>query len=50
MTTIKLSGEYALQCPELKNKVPLGYVNKNICGCGITTSAIENDGDTILLN
>lgn len=31
------------------NKLPYGYIDKQICGCGATTIAIENNADTIIL-
>ncbi len=43
---IKLNVEYATQAI---NKIPLGYINKSVCGCGMTSVALENDINTILL-
>ena len=31
------------------DKLPFGYINKQICGCGATSIAIENKDDTIIL-
>lgn len=31
------------------NKLPYGYIDKQICGCGATTIAIENETDSIIL-
>jgi hypothetical protein len=30
------------------NKVPTGYIDKTICGCGLTSVALENNIDTII--
>lgn len=49
MRTLTLKAEYASQAPELNNRIPYGYVNKTICGCGMTTLAIENDRNSIIL-
>lgn len=46
MKTIKLDVEYATQA--LK-EIPVGYIDKTICGCGMTSVALENNLDTILL-
>jgi hypothetical protein len=39
--------EYATQIKELTH-VPYGYVNKTICGCGLTSVALENNRNTII--
>lgn len=31
------------------NKLPYGYIDKQICGCGATTIAIENETDSVIL-
>src|SRR5690606_19495910 len=41
----KYDAEYASQ---VMDKIPLGYINKSICGCGLTTVAIENSVPTII--
>lgn len=46
METIKLNVDYATL--EL-SEIPVGYINKSVCGCGMTSVAFENDIDTILL-
>jgi len=46
MNTIRLDVEYATQA--LK-EIPVGYIDKTICGCGMTSVALENNLDTILL-
>ena len=45
MKVLKFTKEYASQ--EL-NKIPAGYINKTVCGCGLTTIALENDVNTII--
>ena len=42
------SCEYASQAIELNNRIPYGYVDKTVCGCGLTTLALENNRDTII--
>jgi len=44
--TIKLNVEYATQA---LNEIPVGYINKSVCGCGMTSVVLENYDDTILL-
>jgi len=46
MNTIKLNVEYATQA---LNEIPAGYIDKTVCGCGMTSVALENNLDTILL-
>lgn len=48
MKTIELNydAEYA---SEVMDTIPAGYIDKTVCGCGLTTVAIENDEDTIIL-
>lgn len=46
--TYDLNVEYASQAVELNGRIPYGYVNKKICGCGLTSLAIENDRNTIV--
>lgn len=29
-------------------ELPLGFINKGVCGCGATTIALENDVDTVI--
>lgn len=45
MEIIKLNREYATQA--LK-EIPAGYIDKSVCGCGMTSVAFENDIDTII--
>lgn len=42
---ITYDAEYA---NEVMKEIPLGYINKSICGCGLTTVALENAVDTII--
>ena len=39
--------QYAGEDPKFK-KIPAGYINKTICGCGLTSVAIESDEDCII--
>lgn len=39
--------EFAGLDPQFK-EIPNGYVNKTVCGCGLTSVALENDLDTII--
>lgn len=43
--TLKFDAEYASQ---VLNSVPKGYVDKTICGCGLTTVALENYENIII--
>ena len=47
MKTIELNydAEYA---SEVMDTIPAGYINKTVCGCGLTTVAIENKEDSII--
>lgn len=38
---------YAGEDPNFKT-IPAGYINKTVCGCGLTSVAIESDEDTII--
>ena len=38
---------HAGEDPEFKN-VPAGYINKTLCGCGLTSVALEGDEDCII--
>lgn len=38
---------HANEDPNFKN-IPAGYINKTICGCGLTSVAIEGDEDCII--
>lgn len=47
--TIDLDVEFAGQAREqLNNKIPYGYVDKRVCGVGLSSLALENDTPTIL--
>ena len=46
--TYNLDVEYAAQAIEFSNQIPYGYIDKTVCGCGLTTLAIENDRPTII--
>jgi hypothetical protein len=46
MEIIKLNVEYATQA---LGEIPIGYIDKTVCGCGMTSVALENSLDTILL-
>lgn len=46
--TFNLNVEFASQAEELNNRIPYGYINKTVCGCGLTTLAIENNRNTII--
>ncbi|HMT02787.1 MAG TPA: DEAD/DEAH box helicase family protein, partial [Burkholderiales bacterium] len=49
MIIYNISTEFASQSPELKGELPLcSYIDKTICGCGLTTMAIENNKNTII--
>lgn len=45
MKILKFKSEFASQ--EIK-VLPAGYIDKTICGCGLTTVALENDVSTII--
>lgn len=34
---------------KLGNKVPYGYLNKSVCGCGLTSYAIEHEDDNVII-
>ena len=38
---------HAGEDPEFKN-VPAGYINKTLCGCGLTSVSLEGDEDCII--
>lgn len=40
--------EFALQADELGGKIPSGYVDKTVCGCGLTTVGLEGKGNTVI--
>lgn len=46
--TYNLTAEYASQATELNNRIPYGYVNKTVCGCGLTSLALENNRNTVV--
>ena len=39
------NAEYA---SDVMSSIPIGYIDKTICGCGITTVALESDEDCII--
>lgn len=41
----RFDAEYA---SEVIEKIPYGYIDKTVCGCGLTTVALENDEDTVI--
>lgn len=41
----KYDAEYA---SEVMDSIPIGYVDKTICGCGLTTVALENPENIII--
>jgi len=41
--------ENATHCSEFMTEIPKGIVNKVICGCGITSLAIENQYPTVIV-
>ena len=45
--TLYFETEFVGQKKDFKN-VPVGYIDKTICGCGITSIALENNTDTII--
>lgn len=45
--TIYFNTEYVGQDPEFKT-IPSGYIDKTICGCGLTSIALENQDNTII--
>lgn len=45
MKTYTYNAEYA---SEVIDVIPVGYIDKTICGCGLTTVAIENEVPTII--
>lgn len=47
MITLKLHVEYAGDDKEFK-KIPSGYIDKTVCGCGMSSVALENDVDTVI--
>ena len=34
---------------QLDYKIPYGYINKTVCGCGLTSYAIEHESDNIII-
>lgn len=46
--TFNFDVEYAGQATELNNRIPYGYINKKVCGCGLSSLAIENNRPTII--
>jgi hypothetical protein len=44
--SIPIEGEYA---GESLTEIPIGFIDKTICGCGFTSVALENDLNTIVL-
>lgn len=42
---VKYDSEYA---NEVMDSIPLGYIDKSVCGCGITTVALENNENIII--
>ena len=42
---LSFEAEFASQ---VITEVPSGYINKTVCGCGLTTVALENNVDTII--
>jgi len=45
--TINFETEFCGQKPEF-NKIPVGYIDKQICGCGLTSVALENNQNNII--
>lgn len=45
MINLKFDAEYA---SEVLKEIPYGYIDKTICGCGLTTVALENNYNTII--
>lgn len=45
LQTLQFTKEYASE--EIKT-IPSGYIDKTICGCGLTTVALENNVNTII--
>ncbi|MBN2660428.1 MAG: DEAD/DEAH box helicase family protein [Tannerellaceae bacterium] len=43
--TLRYSAEYA---SEVMDEIPPGYIDKTVCGCGLTSVALENDVHTII--
>ena len=48
MKTYHFNVEFALQADELGGKIPAGYVDKTVCGCGLTTVGLEGKGNTVI--
>ena len=47
INTIYFNTEYVNQKKDFK-EIPNGYIDKTICGCGLTSIALENNLDTII--
>jgi hypothetical protein len=45
MKVLRFNADYAT---DVMMELPSGYINKTICGCGLTTVALENDADTVI--
>lgn len=45
MKVIKYDAEYA---SEVMNSIPLGYIDKTVCGVGLSSVALENEENTII--
>lgn len=45
MTVLKYNAEFASQ---IMSEIPFGYINKTVCGCGLTTLALENKISTVI--
>lgn len=46
--TYNINTEFISDFKEFKGIIPKGYIDKTICGCGLTTIAIENNRNTII--
>lgn len=45
MKNLKFKAEYA---SDVMSVIPAGYIDKTVCGCGLSTVALENSVDTII--
>lgn len=51
MNEVKKTVEFSYKAEfasQVINEIPFGYINKTVCGCGLTTVALENNIPTII--
>ena len=48
MKVFNFDVEFASQAKELNGQVPAGYIDKTVCGCGLTTVGLESEYNTVI--